>query len=67
MIKVEPSEIEALNENSPIHKVSPVQTIDGDWVVGEDLLNEPVFAFAHEYLSGCPILNNVQFPIPYIP
>jgi hypothetical protein len=64
MIKVEINEIAALNTNSHIHKISPVQTIEGDWVVGEDLLSEPVFAFAHEYLSGCPVLKNVQFPIP---
>lgn len=69
-IEVNTTEIEAINANSPIHKITPIQTIDGDWVVLDDLLTDAVaFGHAFYYLNLCPKVELTvnDFPIPEMP
>lgn len=68
-IKVSTKSIQALNNGKQDKKLSPVRTIQGDWVLNADILtDEQTWGFAFNYLHSCPQVelneNDFNTPIP---
>lgn len=42
----------------------PVMTANGMYVLPVEVLDDPAHAMHHEYLSGLPQVENVDFPPP---